>query len=395
MATLDPSIILAGQQPNYLAQLVTGQQAGQARTDAIRGNQFNAMLQQQGPGILAGDQNALNQLAQFDPGAALGVQQTQQTMRFDREAMEAARKAAADATAKAIKDEQSASAAAAELEQLKPLYLQGAAIYQSGDMAALDQFLQSSGLAQMGVTTDAFPMFAAQVKGVSEGIELAAKMKPQKTEEIAPSDRYRVVGNTIVDLAAPGGPAPAFEAPGQTETIYGPDGQPIVTRGPSKPLTEGQSKDNVFVTRAKGALAAFEPVSGALTSLGEQAAQGVPMVGRYMQSDEFQVAMQAGQEFLAAVLRKDTGAAITPQEMAQYGTIYLPQPGDGAEVLKAKKEARARAIDAIQTGMSLAQIEATDRAIVEGAKRVDAGGGIPSAPSGPVVIDGFTIESIN
>jgi hypothetical protein len=178
------------------------------------------------------------------------------------------------------------------------------------------------------------------------------------------------------------------EAPGQTETIYGPDGLPIITRGPASGVkfTEAQSKDNVFSTRAEGALAKLEPVADALSSRTDVILDAVPLgIGREAQGDEYQVARQAGDEFLQAILRKDTGAAITEQEQRLYGVTYLPQPGDGPGVLQAKREARARAIAALQSGMNADQFAATERAIVEAARRVEGGpqAASPSTPADP------------
>lgn len=134
--------------------------------------------------------------------------------------------------------------------------------------------------------------------------------------------------------------------------------------GASKPFTEGQSKDIVYATRAKGALDAFEPVAEALTSRLDRAAEMDPTgLSRGAQSDNFQVALNAGNEFLQAILRKDTGAAITEQEQALYGETYLPRPGDNAALLAQKSEARKRAVAAIEAGMSPAQMIAQEKAL--------------------------------
>jgi hypothetical protein len=135
--------------------------------------------------------------------------------------------------------------------------------------------------------------------------------------------------------------------------------------GAAKPLTEGQSKDVVYATRAKGALAVLDPVAGQLTNLGSRAAELDPtgVIRGNVQSPEYQVAKQASDEFLQAILRKDTGAAITSQEQALYGVTYLPQPGDGPAVLEAKRAARQRAVAAIEGGMSAAQIIAQEKAL--------------------------------
>jgi hypothetical protein len=132
----------------------------------------------------------------------------------------------------------------------------------------------------------------------------------------------------------------------------------------AKPFTEAQSKDVIFATRAKGALEALEPVVDALTSRMGRAAEMDPTgLTRGMQSDEFQVAWNAGNEFLQAILRKDTGAAITADEQSLYGETYLPKPGDNSAVLAQKAEARKRAIAAIEAGMSPAQMVAQEKAL--------------------------------
>jgi hypothetical protein len=144
--------------------------------------------------------------------------------------------------------------------------------------------------------------------------------------------------------------------------------------GTAKPFTEGQSKDIVYATRAAGALEVLEPVAEKLTSLGNQMAGLDPtgIIRGRVQSPEYQIARNAGDEFLQAILRKDTGAAITAGEQALYGTTYLPQPGDGPEVLDAKRMARQRAVAAINAGMSPVQIIATEKALGSAAPTVGA-----------------------
>lgn len=73
---LNPSIILAGQQPDIIGSVARGQTAGAQMGDIRQQNALRDMLKTNGAGIMAGDGNALNALAQFDPQAALGVQNT-------------------------------------------------------------------------------------------------------------------------------------------------------------------------------------------------------------------------------------------------------------------------------------------------------------------------------
>ena len=95
------------------------------------------------------------------------------------------------------------------------------------------------------------------------------------------------------------------------------------------------------------------------------------------------MAEQAGKEFLQAILRKDTGAAITPAETSEYGSVYLPRPGDTPELLAQKRVSRMRALEAIKAGMPPAAILAQERAL----KNVDQ-------VKKPTVIDGYTIEEV-
>lgn len=151
-----------------------------------------------------------------------------------------------------------------------------------------------------------------------------------------------------------------------------------------KPLTESQSKDTVFVTRATGALPLIDKYGDELTNLSQSMTGGVPVIGNYMKSPEFQQAEQAGKEFLQAILRKDTGAAITAEETAEYGSVYLPRPGDSPEVLAQKRASRNRAVVAIQNGLPPAAILALEKGgtslVPNEAANISAP---PSAPSIP------------
>lgn len=137
---------------------------------------------------------------------------------------------------------------------------------------------------------------------------------------------------------------------GSGMSVTTPDGTTVQVGGMPK-LTEGQSKDVVYLTKGAGALPTIDAMGDALTSLPETVAGAVPLVGEYAKSPEFQQAEQAGLEFLAAVLRKDTGAAVTKSEEDMYGRMYLPRPGNSPELLEQKKAARRRALKAIELGI--------------------------------------------
>lgn len=184
---------------------------------------------------------------------------------------------------------------------------------------------------------------------------------------------------TPEEAAAYGAAAGQFGPDGRFYPINPPSGMSVesdgqggfrIVQGPGasgggKGFTEGQTKDNIYSTRARGALPTLNEYESALAEYGDRLLDNDPTGfarGRW-QSEDYQVAKAAGDEFLQAILRKDTGAAITVQEQELYGKTYLPQPGDSAEVMRYKRQARERAIAAIESGMSPAQIVAQERAL--------------------------------
>lgn len=393
--TLDAGIILGGQAPDVLGAMDRGRQAAESQINLSRQNALAQLYKTQGAQIMAGDQGALNALAGFDPNAAIGVQSNllgvqaqKQDLAFSAEEMQMKRDAAKAAATEALKaqaDKLTAEQLAAEQKAMSDALSGAAFFYQNKDEAGYNAFLQSKGIDPADYPFAAFPAHAASVEGVLDA------MKAFELPTINPNDRFKVAGGTIFDLAAEGGPKPVGQGAMQETVVMGPDGKPIMVQGGpgvSAKFTEAQSKDNVYVTRAQGALDKLESQAGngtvadSLGSLPDKAAGMLPVVGNYLQSDAYQIAETAGQEFLQAILRKDTGAAITADEQALYGETYLPQPGDGPQRLAYKKEARLRAVEAIKAGMNPQQIEAAARADAAVIEKLPKANGGTSAPGG-------------
>lgn len=157
-------------------------------------------------------------------------------------------------------------------------------------------------------------------------------------------------------------PLPKDSGPSMSVTL--PDGT-VVQQG-GKALTEGQSKDSVYFTRASGAIPKLDQYGEALTQITGRIGSATEQAGgNAIKSREYQLAEQAGLEFLQAVLRKDTGAAITKEEQSEYGRVYLPQPFDSPELLDQKKASRARALAAIRLGLPPDAIINAERAGVD------------------------------
>lgn len=142
--------------------------------------------------------------------------------------------------------------------------------------------------------------------------------------------------------------------------MWSPDGSSLVAvpGGPADPtqkLTEGQSKDLGFFNR--GAKANEEMTArrlGAMTSGANTL--GRTIIGNAGQSAESRQGVQASKNFIAALLRKDTGAAVTPQEFDFYSDIFLPQFGDDDQTVRQKAEARVEALNAIRQGLGGADV---------------------------------------
>jgi len=143
-----------------------------------------------------------------------------------------------------------------------------------------------------------------------------------------------------------------------------------------KPLTEAQGKSTAYGMRmaeANKILTDLEKKGVTNTGIVRSAIGGTvgltPFVGEKLQeatnalinplpgvlggpSAEQQQVDQARRNFITAVLRQESGAAIAASEFANEERKYFPQVGDTAEVIAQKQKARELAIKAmnIQAG---------------------------------------------
>lgn len=131
--------------------------------------------------------------------------------------------------------------------------------------------------------------------------------------------------------------------------------------GVAADTTEGERKAGAFLIRALGANDSYEGTGvGPRSYVGQGLANNAPdflnilpeFIGN---SPERQVADSAQDEFIAASLRQDSGAAIPPEELERQRRIYFPMPGDTDETIAQKRMARLRAIEGLkQSAGSLA-----------------------------------------
>jgi hypothetical protein len=144
-------------------------------------------------------------------------------------------------------------------------------------------------------------------------------------------------------------PAAPSSAPttGQAGAPGLPPGSRVLGETPHK-LTDEQAKARGFYERMTNSHNVVSDLETSGTSLRGRALAGVPMVGNYAQTEEFQKFSQAERDFINAVLRRESGATITDPEFANARQQYFPQPGDGKDVIAQKRKNRETAIQAMR-----------------------------------------------
>ncbi len=144
---------------------------------------------------------------------------------------------------------------------------------------------------------------------------------------------------------------------GQTTPLASADvvAQNVQATKPSseKSLTEAQSNAFTFANRMSEADAVINEIGGKYSPMAlraSRAVEGVPGLGiaaNYRLSPNDQRMEQAKRDFTNAVLRKESGAAISASEFDNADRQYFPQPGDSAQVIEQKRRNRKTAIDGI------------------------------------------------
>lgn len=118
-------------------------------------------------------------------------------------------------------------------------------------------------------------------------------------------------------------------------------------------LTEAQTNATQFANRMEDAeknITGLEGEAGGVSGAAQQVAGKIPVVGAAMQSGKYQKFEQAKSQFITALLRKESGAAISPSEFSRYEREFFPVPGNPPEVIEQKRHARQVAIDAMKKG---------------------------------------------
>jgi len=174
--------------------------------------------------------------------------------------------------------------------------------------------------------------------------------------------------------------APAQVIPGMRSVLdqaaptpaAAPAAGPAQLRGKSTALTESQGNATAYGMRMREANAILEPLekagktdTGVIKGVVGGTLGLVPFIGDKLEdasgsifnalprvlgglSPEQQQVMQARINFITAILRKESGAAIGANEFATAEKNYFPKPGDDAAAIAQKQQARRTAIRAME-----------------------------------------------
>lgn len=190
-----------------------------------------------------------------------------------------------------------------------------------------------------------------------------------ETQPVGYQDRFRQAVNVFQRLGAPINPdaiRSVLEATGtprpiqvDTQTLPGgitvvrADGKVDILPAPKmvegKDLTEGQSNSLGFASRMmlnEGTIndvvgRGYRP--GGLTEFG--------FTPERLRSDDRKIYDAAKENWIAATLRKESGAAIGKDEYSAADRQYFPQPGDSDKVLKQKATLRSTVFKSMKAGI--------------------------------------------
>lgn len=181
---------------------------------------------------------------------------------------------------------------------------------------------------------------------------------------------------------------------GQARPVTGQGGEPLMSGG--KPLTETQGNAVSFGARAVEANRIASNLenqgktdTGVIRTVVGGVLGGAPIVGDKLEQNvrssfnvlptflggpnpEQQQNDQARRDFVSAVLRKESGAAISASEYANEEKKYFPQLGDSEAVIKQKQSSRNKAIEGLKSQAGASGVRQINRIV--GA--ADQGGGV-------------------
>lgn len=111
-----------------------------------------------------------------------------------------------------------------------------------------------------------------------------------------------------------------------------------------KPMTEVQGKSAMYGTRAAQSDKILQGLEDKISLTGLASARALGAAGNFLMSSDQQRVDQAQRDFVNAILRQESGAAISSSEFTNAQKQYFPQPGDTPQTIAQKRANRKIAI---------------------------------------------------
>ena len=145
------------------------------------------------------------------------------------------------------------------------------------------------------------------------------------------------------------------------------DGNILISEGGEtvSKLTDSQSNALTFGGRMQSSGQILNQMEQQGTKLFESIVQNIPIAGNYLISPEYQSYSQAKRDFINAVLRKESGAAIAASEFDNADKQYFPQPGDSQQVIEQKRANRELATKLMMAGVPIKGLSEDPRVILQ------------------------------
>jgi hypothetical protein len=358
---MDPRIILGGVQPDFVNVLDTSNTAAQRQNQFQQQNALTAYNQANGAAMMAGDKNALAGYAGFDPQGAMDMQTAQaQSARLSQQDQWNIEDRA-KAMTKAERD-----AAALEVENTVKMgmMIPDAATWdaqmaqQSPDLVG--QFDNRNAIAarymsMADILKAVAPPERKDVLALEKTqLEIDALRNPTQDWRNATPAEAASQGAMAGQINTKTGKFEANNPPSSMSMTGDGEGGFTLTQGVpggGKPPTVDQAKNAGFFIRMQDSGKILDELETQGADLKARAMALDPTgMTNYAQSPSYQKFDQARRDFVNALLRRESGAVISPDEFANADIQYFPVPGDGKEVIAQKKKNRANAIAGIEIG---------------------------------------------
>lgn len=132
---------------------------------------------------------------------------------------------------------------------------------------------------------------------------------------------------------------------------------------PEKALTEGQANSAAFAMRAIAADKDLQTNTFNNTDISSYVGEVLPNFAKSGARQSFENSRDL---FTRAVLRKESGALISPLEQKEADDLYFPRPGDAPELVAQKARNRQLAIKGLQEGAAPGSIVKVETKVING-----------------------------